>query len=153
MTLTQLDATPTTGLPMSYDVRGSADGIARLRFRWREDAGRLDVGGRRYRIRRIDPDGAYVFERRGRRLATAQRPSDFARSFHIDFGGDHWELHARPMRRAFKILHRGRRMAEVGPAPWYKRHLRLRAPSGIDEELGYFMLVLALLWWRRERIA
>jgi hypothetical protein len=153
VTLTQLDATPTTRLPVGYDVRGSAGGIARLRFQWRGEAGRMDVGGRQYHIRRDESDGAYVFERRGRRLATARQPSEFSRSLQIDFGGDHWELHARPMQRAFKVMHRGRRMAEVGPATWYKRHARLNAPEGIDEELGYFVLLLALLLWRRRRIA
>ena len=152
MTLLQLDATPTTWLAVSYDVRGG-DGTARLRFRWREEAGRLEVGGRTYRVHREDPDGVYVLERRGRRLATAGRPSDFARAFHIDFGGDRWELHARPMRRKFKILHRGRRVAEVEPAAWYKRHARLTATEGIPEEVGYFLMVLVLLWWKRKRIA
>lgn len=152
MTLLQLDATPTTWLAVSYDVRGG-DAKARLRFRWREEAGRLEVGGRTYRVQREDPEGTYVLERRGRRLATARRPSDFARAFHIDFGGDLWELHARPMRRRFKVLHRGRRVAEIEPAAWYKRHARLTAAEGIPEEVGYFLMVMVLLWWRRKRIA
>ena len=127
MTLTQLDATPTTRLPVEYDVRGSGEGLARLRFQWREEAGRLDIGGRQYHIRREPRDGSYVFERRGRLLATAGRPSEFSRSLHIDFRGDRWELHPRPMRRTFRLRHRGRGMAEVGPAEWYKRHARLLA--------------------------
>ncbi len=153
MTLIQLDATPTTWLAATYDLRGGNEGTARLRFRWRAEAGHLDVGGRRYRIRRIDPEERYVLERRGRRIASAQRPSDFARSFTIEYQGQRWELHARPMRRAFRILHRGRQVASIEPAEWYERHARLRAPEGCDEELGYFLMVLVLLWWRRKRIA
>lgn len=153
MTLTQLDATPTTWLAVGYDVRGSSMGTGHLRFRWREETGHIDVAGRRYRIRRTDEGGLYVLERRGRRLASAVRPTDFARTFDIDYKGDRWELHARPMRRAFRILRQGRRIAEIGPASWYKRHARLQAPAGIDDELAYFLMVLTLLWWRRKRIA
>ncbi len=152
-TLTQLDATPTTWLASSYDLRGGTGGTGRLRFRWREEEGRLDVGGRRYRFLRQDSGGVYILERRGRTIATAVKPAEFSRSFEIDHRGDRFVLSARPMRRAFKILHRGRRVAEVGPAAWYKRHARLSAHQGIDEELGYFLMVLVLLWWRRRRIA
>jgi len=151
-TVIQLDATPTTWLAITYDLRGGGHGTGQLRFRWREEEGRLDIGGRRYRFSR-DEQGNYRLERRGRLIATAGQPGDFSRAFEVHHQGDVWELRARPMRRAFKVLHRGRPVAGVEPAAWYKRHARLTAVDGIDEELGYFLLVLVLLWWRRKRIA
>jgi hypothetical protein len=51
------------------------------------------------------------------------------------------------------VLHRGKRVGEIDPAAWYKRHARLVIPEGVPEELGYFLIVLVLLWWRRRRIA
>lgn len=153
MPVTQLDATPTTSLAVSYDVREGGQLAGRLRFRQRREIGRLAVGGRRYTVREALEGEGYELVVRGRVLARAEKPSEFSRAFEIDYGGDRWELRARPMRRAFKILHRGRRVAEVEPADWYKRHARLTAPDGIEEELSYFFMVLVLLWWRRKRIA
>jgi len=102
---------------------------------------------------RGEEDGLYILERRGRRIASAAGPTEHARNFEIDYRGERWELRARPKRHAFKILRRGRRVAEIGPASWYRRHARLEAPAGIDDELAYFMMGLTLLWWRRKRIA
>lgn len=153
----QLDATPTTWLAAAYDVRGGSGGTARLKFRWLEEQARLDVGGRRYQIRHepspFGSTGTYLLECRGRRLASASKPSEFSRAFVLDHGSGQWELRARPMRRAFKVLHRGRRVGEIEPAAWYKRHARLAIPDGVPEDLGYFLMVLVLFWWRRKRIA
>ena len=153
MTLTQLDATPTTWLAVGYDLRGGSMGMAHLRFRWRDEAARLDVGDRRYRLKPSPEGGTYTLERRGRKIASATWPADLGRSFSIDYRGERWDLRARPKRKAFRIVRQGRRVAEIGPASWYRRHARLEAPFGIEDELAYFLMGLTLLWWRRKRIA
>jgi len=148
-TVTQLDATPTSWLATTYDVRGGTAGLARLRVRWTSGEASLRIGSRRYRWTRVGrPGGPWRMERRGHPVALAHDRSLLAPSFAIRFAGQRYELRARPGRRAFRVERNGRAIGAIEPVAWYSRHARLTVREGLPEELAYFLVFLVLASWQ-----
>ncbi len=96
--------------------------------------------------------GSFVLEHEdGAVLATAEKPSLFARRFDVEHDGSTYVLRmASRLRRRFVLIEGDREIGAIRPAHLFSRSALADLPDDLPLAVRIFMIWLVLLLWKRD---
>ncbi len=96
--------------------------------------------------------GSFVLEHEdGAVLATAEKPSLFARRFEVEHDGSTYVLRtASRLRRRFVLIEGDREIGAIRPAHLFSRSALADLPDDLPLAVRIFMIWLVLLLWKRD---
>jgi hypothetical protein len=134
-----------------FDIARDGARTGSLRIDWFSESGRLELDGRTWLLGREGwMSGAFYVAHGGGRVATAEKPSAFARRFDCALGAERavWRAES-ALARAFVLERNGRPAGTLRPDGWATRASTLDLPADLADEVQLFLAWLALLQWRR----
>lgn len=143
--------TPRSVFNWDFDVARDGARVGLIASNWASETGRLEFEGRAYVLGREGSwSGAFFVAHGGGRVATAEKPSAFARRFECAFGAERavWRAES-AFGRAFVFERDGRVAGALTPASVFNRVCTLELPADLPGEVQLFLAWLALLQWRR----
>jgi hypothetical protein len=94
--------------------------------------------------------GSFVMQNRGRKLASANRPSVFARGIVVDMQGRHYELALEEIgSRRYVVKQEGEPIGHIGPSGAISRKVTVNLPDEMEDPEKVFLLWLVLMAWRK----
>ena len=135
-----------------FDVLSGDRQIAFLDRHWIRERATFSLEGATYAIRRTSVlRSSFVFEKDGRVIAQATKPSRLRREFEIQAGPERWILRAVSMfRREFELVRGGLRIGTMKPDSAFRRAATADFPDLVPLPLQVFVACLVLVLWKRD---
>ncbi len=136
----------------SWDFRIVHDAtvVARTHHDWLTEQGSLEIGARRLSV--VKPSamiGGWSVQEDGATIASALKPSAFARRFNVTDSGGDYELAANVMSRRFDLRKDGAAVVSIAPDHLLTRRSSIQADDSVRIELMTFAFWLSVICWRR----
>ncbi len=148
-----LHAKPLSLFSASYRVFEDGRPVAVIRANRLREAGTFILEEAAYSVYREGVFfGRYVLEDEdGEVLATAEKPSLFARRFVVEHDGSTLVLRAASLfRRPFVLIEDGEEIGSIHPERLFSRSALANLPESLPLAVRCFLLWIVLLIWRRD---
>ncbi len=147
-----LRAVPDGWLSWNFTIFDDRRAIAKIDLAWVREAGELHLDGVKYRVCREGIlSGAFVIEKEGLVLASAEKPSALIRSYTLHYNNKSFILGAASaMQRKFVLREGGQQVGSVWPENAFTKKAVIDLPADIAMPVRIFMVWLTLIMWKRD---
>lgn len=135
-----------------FTVLDESRPVAAIDMSWWGEKAELTVEGINYDAYREGMfSGDFILESAGSRLAAAQKPSAFQRSFIVNHAGKEYTLRASSaLKRQFVLLDDSAEIGSISPDGFLTRHAAVDLPVEIPLPVRIFIVWLVIIMWKRQ---
>ena len=145
-----LQAVPQDLYSWDYVVLEDKRRLTRIDLDVLGEGGEFVIHGQAYKLAApMMHSGSFVMQNRGRVLASANRPSVFARGIGVDMRGEHYSVAPEEIGSRRYVVSRGDEpIGAIGPSTALSRKAVVHLPDEMEAAQKVFLLWLVLMAWR-----
>jgi hypothetical protein len=144
-------AMPQSIFSWAFTIRRDGEPVAEIDPAWFGERAAVTAAGESYTLTQESLlRGEFAMRSGDQVVASARKPSVFARAFEVDLPGRRFELSAiTPWGNDFGLFEGGSRLGQIGRAGWLGWKSVIDLPEEVPTHEQVFLFWLVLLLWRR----